>query len=401
MKSGFLGRLMDRLDRLDPESLQTYFRHLAQEKGLLETIFDAIQEGLVVLDAEGRVTYLNRAASEMMGVSAGESTGQPFSQLLRTNDWQKIMAFDSGEWDRLVRQEVEVFHPRRRILIFTCVPLNMVEKRARGVLVMLRDITRDREQEASLLENERINAVRLLAAGVAHEIGNPLNALNIHLQLLERAIAELPKSESRQNIRELVAVAREEVRRLDAILTQFLSAVRPSKPRLEPLRLDETLQETLTLLQPEIENRGVTVRVELPGALPGIRGDRDQLKQAFFNVIKNALDVLTTGGIVEIILAVEDGQVAVTIRDNGPGIQPETMGRIFEPYFTTKTAGHGLGLMIVQRIVQDHGGRIEVSSEPGKGTTFVIRLPLAERRLRLLQSQHPPAAEEPVTHEIR
>ncbi len=393
MKSGFLGRLMDRLDRLDPESLQRYFRHLAQEKGLLETIFDAIQEGLVVLNADGRVTYLNRAAAEMMGLSEQETAGQPFSQLIRTHDWQKIMRFDPNEWDRLVRQEVEVFYPRHRILTLTGVPLNMVEKRARGVLLMLRDITRDREQEANLLENERINAVRLLAAGVAHEIGNPLNALNIHLQLLERETAALPESSSRRNIQELVSVAREEVRRLDAILTQFLNAVRPSKPRLEPLRLEDTIQETLALLQPEIENRGVNVRIELPGAIPAIRGDRDQLKQAFFNVIKNALDVLTTAGQIDITLATDDSQVSVTIRDNGPGIQPEVMGRIFEPYFTTKSAGHGLGLMIVQRIVQDHGGRIEVSSDPGKGTAFVIRFPLAERRLRLLQSQQQPSVE--------
>ncbi len=386
MKAGFLDKLMDRIDRLDPESLQTYFLRLAQEKGLLETIFQAIQEGLLVLDGEGRISYVNRAAGDLLGIVPDAVKGQHVSRHLRELDWQKVMRFDGGEWSRLVRQEIEVTYPRRRIVSLYVVPLVMVEKRASGAVVILRDVTPERESAASLVESERVNAVQLLAAGVAHEIGNPLNALTIHLQLMDREIRALPEDEKRSNLLEMAGIARSEVARLDTIITQFLRAIRPSRPQLAPTRLESTLQETLNLLKQDIENRGITVSLNLHEPLPTLPVDRDQIKQAFFNVMKNALEALTSGGRIDITVSANDMEVEVTFQDNGPGLEPDVMGRLFEPYFTTKTAGNGLGLMIVQRIMQDHGGRVEIASEPGKGTSVTLFLPRHARRLRLLEA---------------
>ncbi|MFO7534696.1 MAG: ATP-binding protein [Kiritimatiellia bacterium] len=387
MKPGFLDRLMDRLDRLDPESLQTYFVRLAQEKGLLETIFQAIQEGLLVLDAEGRINYMNRAAGELLGLSPDAVKGQPVSKHLRELDWNKLMGLDSGAWSRLVRQEMEVTYPRHRIVNFYIVPLALVEKRASGAVMILRDVTPERESAAFLVESERLNAIRLLAAGVAHEIGNPLNALTIHLQLLERDLQGLPDDDRRKSLAEMTAIARSEVTRLDAIITQFLRAIRPSRPQLAPTRLEAVLQETLTLLKQDIENRGITVNLDLHEPLPSVPADREQVKQAFFNVIKNALEALTSGGEIAITVSANEQDVEVAFQDNGAGVDPEAMGRLFEPYFTTKSTGNGLGLMIVQRIVQEHGGRVEITSEPGKGTAVILFLPLHTRRLRLPEAR--------------
>jgi PAS domain S-box-containing protein len=392
MKAGFLDKLMDRIDRLDPESLQTYFLRLAQEKGLLETIFQAIQEGILVLDEEGRISYINRAAGDLLGLVPDAVRGQHASKHLRELDWKKLLGFDGGEWTRLVKQELEVTYPRHRIVNFYVVPLAMVEKRASGAVVILRDVTPERESAASMVESERLNAVRLLAAGVAHEIGNPLNALTIHLQLLEREVNALPDPGRRAALGEMVDIARSEVTRLDAIIAQFLRAIRPVRPKLGPVRLELVLRETLTLLKQEIENRGITVNLDLHEPLPTVPADREQVKQAFFNVIKNALEALTSGGRIDISLSVREADLEVTFQDSGPGVDPDAMGRIFEPYFTTKTTGNGLGLMIVQRIMQEHGGRVKLVSEPGKGTAVILSLPLHARRLRLLEGPAEPEA---------
>ena len=398
MKSGFLDKLIERLDRLDPESLQTHFLRLAQERGLLETIFQSIQEGIIVIDGSGMLNYANRAAENLMGFSLESARGRPVSRYLREIDWDRILKLDASEWSRLISREIEITYPEHRFVSFYIVPLSSEESREKGAVVILRDITHDRQQEASVLESERLNAVKLLAAGVAHEIGNPLNALDIHLQLLDRQIRNLCEEENRaqtiedrtqrkrdiEELKELVEVARNEVSRLDLIITQFLRAIRPAKPRLVLSRIDNLLKETLNLLKQEIQNRNIDVEIECPEAVPKIRVDRNQIKQAFFNVIRNAFQAMPDGGLFRIVLYGSDGFLAVSFRDTGSGIKPEDFGRIFDPYYTTKTGGSGLGLMIVRRIVQDHGGQIEVVSKPDTGTSLTILLPLAERRVRLL-----------------
>lgn len=283
----------------------------------------------------------------------------------------------------MVTREIEVSYPEHRFISVYAVPLDEKDWVEKGVLVFLRDVTRDRRQEASALESERSNAVKLLAAGVAHEIGNPLNALNIHLQLLSRELRELP-DKSRAPLEDLVSVARTEVERLDAILTQFLRAIRPTKPLLTPERPTEVLHETLKLLKTEFENRRIAVSVDIQDEVPNVQLDRSQIKQVFFNLIKNALEAMPDGGALKIVLGVDDACVNISFIDTGQGIAAEELGRVFEPYHTTKAKGSGLGLMIVQRIVEEHGGEIELSSKPNEGTCFKIRLPRSERRVRML-----------------
>jgi len=385
MKSGFLDKLIARLDRLDPQSVQTHFLRLAKEKGLMETIFQSIQEGVVVVDGKSRISYANRAAGELVGFAAEDAIGKPIRRYLRELDWERILDLDPGEWTRLASHEIEINYPERRFLKFYVVPLATREKADKGAVIILRDVTRDREQEVSQIESERLNAVRLLAAGVAHEIGNPLNALTIHLQLIERELKRL-ESGRRDALLELAGIARTEVTRLDLIITQFLRALRPSHPNLTPLPVLGVLRETLTLLKQEIENRGLHVELECPEGLPAIRIDKDQIKQAFFNIIRNAMQAMADGGLLHIAVRESDRFIAVAFRDNGAGISPGDFTHIFEPYYTTKKEGSGLGLMIVQRIIQDHGGRIDVHSQPGVGTTFTVFLPLDERRVRLLKA---------------
>lgn len=390
MASGFFDRLVARIDKLNPESLQAQMVRLAQERGFLETIFQTIQEGLVVIDNEGRLLYANQAAERLAGFDFARTKGRSILRILRDWDWEHLLDVPASEsgWARMVTREIEVTYPEHRFISVYAMPLNeegLVEK---GVLVILRDVTRDRRQEASTLECERSNAIKLLAAGVAHEIGNPLNALNIHLQLLARELLDLPEG-TREPLADLVGVARTEVERLDTIIRQFLRALRPTQPVLRPEQPTDVLQETLALLKNEFENRRITVSVDITEAIPAVQLDRSQIKQVFFNLIKNALEAMPDGGALRIEMGAGDVYVDIAFIDTGKGIAPEELQRVFEPYHTTKQTGSGLGLMIVQRIIDEHGGEIELSSKPGAGTCFKVRLPRSERRVRLLTTPAP------------
>lgn len=385
MKSAFLDKLIDRMDRIDANSLQSHFLHLSQEKGLLETIFHALHEGIIGVDGFGRIIYANRSAGRLLGFSCDDVVGEDIARYLRDIDWSLIMDLNDGEWSRLVNREIEVTYPEHRFLGFYIVPMAIEDSDERGAVVLLRDITRERQHEASTIESERFRAITLLAAGIAHEIGNPLNSLTIHLQLLERELADL-SGEKRDEVAGLIDISKREVARLDMIIQKFLGAVRPVEPNLESMRLDDILDETLEFLKPEIDDRKVLVEVERDNNLPAVRVDADQIKQVFFNIIRNAVEAMEGGGILKIHLASTDLFATVSFRDSGGGISADDFGKIFDAYKTTKKHGSGLGLMIVQRIIRDHGGEIEIDSAPGRGTTFTIYLPREERRMRLLKS---------------
>lgn len=386
MKTSFLDRLIGRIDRVDPQSLQSVVLKLAREKGFLETLFNTIQEGVIVTDAEGRITYLNTAAGQLLGIDPERAVGEPLSHHLRDIDWQKIWSADKDEWRKVFTHEIEVFYPQQRFLGFYIVPVaDEQNSMVTGMAIILRDVTETRQRAATALESEKLSAITLLAASVAHEIGNPLNSLNIHLQLMERELKKLPTAQG-ERLREDLRVARDEIARLDQIVNQFLHAIRPTQPELQPTNVNDVVTETLTLLDREVGDRDILVERELAEGVPRILLDRAQLKQAFYNIIKNALQAMRSGGILRVRTEADDTHVSISFIDSGQGIPPEKIGQLFEPYFTTKQNGTGLGLMIVQRIVREHGGTIEVESDRDRGTTFCIKLPIHEKRTRLLQA---------------
>ncbi len=386
VKTSFLDKLIGRIERIDPQSLQSVVLKLARERGFLETLFNTIQEGVIVTDADGRITYLNAAAGQLLGIDPERAVGEPLSHYLRDIDWQKIWSADKDEWRKVFTHELEVFYPQQRFLGFYIVPVADEQNSVvTGMAIILRDVTETRQRAATALESEKLSAITLLAASVAHEIGNPLNSLNIHLQLMERELKKLPAAQG-ERFREDLRVARDEIARLDQIINQFLHAIRPTQPELQPTSVNEVVAETLTLMEREVGDRDILVERELAEGLPRILLDRAQLKQAFYNVIKNALQAMRSGGILRIRTEADDAHVTISFVDSGHGIAPEQIGQLFEPYFTTKQNGTGLGLMIVQRIVREHGGTIEVESDRDRGTTFRIKLPIHEKRTRLLEA---------------
>ena len=382
MKNTFLDKLLNRIDRVGQDDLQVYLQRLNDEKGFFETIFNTLQEGIVVVDSQGKILYLNHGITTLLGIDPARAMGTPISRHLKELDWPTILA--EG---RVVNRELEVFYPQQRYLNFYLVPLEDKDTSLMGFAIIFHDLTARRAQAREAIESEKLNAVTLLAAGVAHELGNPLNSLNIHLQLLERDLRQREsdaKGTSDQELLESVRVARSEVSRLDTIINQFLGAVRPAHASRTMVSINTVVHESLAFLQPEIEDRDVIVQEELSKALPLIPANVDQLKQAFYNLIKNAVQALPHGGILRVTTSRSDTHLQIAFEDNGTGISVEDMAHITEPYFTRKKNGTGLGLFIVQRILHEHGGHLELLSEPGRGTTARILLPLAERRVRLL-----------------
>ena len=394
MKSGFLDKLIERLGRIGPGDVQNYLLQLAQEKGLIETVFNAIQEGIIVTDASGRITYVNDAACELFGLEGENAIGKRLDERVRGLDW-KLLSQSEGA----ISRDMEIFYPANRFLNFYIVPL-MIERREEktddptefrpanepvGHAIILRDITESRRSTEKTIESERFNALTLLAAGVAHEIGNPLNSLHIHLQLMERKVRRLD-GRVKEELQEAIGIARAEITRLDSIVTQFLQAIRPAKPVLHPENINSIVEEAVRFFGPEIEDRDIVVEPELRPDLPLLELDRDQMKQAFYNVIKNSFEAMKRRGILRIRTDMDATHVSVSFTDTGGGMSAESLSRVFEPYFTTKSSGSGLGLLIVRRIVREHGGEMALESHEGKGLTLTIRLPYLDKRIRMLEA---------------
>ena len=397
MKSAFIDKFIDRIDRVDPQEIQSYVLQIVQEKGFLEKVFDALREGVIVTGVHGTIHYINRAACELFGLERNEVIGQLIESQIRGLDWAGMTRAR-----RVVSRDLEIFYPENRYVNFYVAPLegderlesgrtegelDDEEEALAGFVLLLRDITETREIQQAEIESEKMNALTMLAAGVAHEIGNPLNSLNIHLQLVERKLRKKASPALARELGESLEVARSEIKRLDFIVEKFLNAVRPSRPQLELTDLNQLVRESVEFLAPEITDRGIQTKLELNGELPLLQLDRDQFKQAFYNLIRNGCQAIGSNGELTIHTDFDSYQVSVSFADTGEGIAPEKLGKVFEPYFTTKKTGSGLGLLIVHRIVREHGGEMEFESEEGRGTRVTIFLPRVEKQMRFLPGE--------------
>ncbi|MEO1861817.1 MAG: PAS domain S-box protein, partial [Verrucomicrobiia bacterium] len=343
---------------MNPENLQSFVERLARDRSFLETLFNTIEDGVLVADREGKVTYLNAAASQLTGFDEDAAMDQPVTRLLPELDWASLQAADHEGGRSVMRREFELDYPRKRFIRLYAAPLDGEAKGSTGMALILHDATEAREQTHEAIESERIQALTLLAASVAHELGNPLNALSIHLQLMEREIRKLGQpavgvegglaksegdpdevSDIAAKLEKYIGVAKGEVNRLDYIVTQFLQAIRPGKPKLKKNSLNDTVEETIELLRPEFDNRGQAIKLEFAKSLPLAVFDAAQIKQSLINLMKNSMHAMSTGGELVIKTGEAGGGVWVSLTDTGGGIPQEQIKRIFEPYYTTKEKG--------------------------------------------------------------
>ncbi|HEY1763405.1 MAG TPA: ATP-binding protein [Opitutaceae bacterium] len=383
-KYSSLDRVLGRLDSLDPVNLTNLVQRLARERALFEEIFNTLQEGVLVISGDGGIEYANNSAQNLIGVGGEALAGQMIWRLVP--GLRSSLRDDDGGASQLVAREFELSYPEPRTIRLYMVPFRTPGNGGRRHAVILADVTREKVSTAQRIEDERTSSILLLSAGVAHELGNPLNSLNIHLQLIARKLKKLKKSDEADSIADSVAICRGEVERLDGIITHFLEAIRPQPPDLAETNLTEVLAEVLKFQKREFADRGIEVEAETPAALPAVMADRNQVKQVFFNITKNAMEAMQPGGRLRIRSRSDDESLYLIFGDSGTGIRQEDLVKLFQPYHTTKPGGHGLGLTIVQRIMRAHGGHVGMESREGLGTVVTLQFPRKDRRIRELPS---------------
>lgn len=376
MKQDTIDKLVTRLDHLSPEELRSVFMRLVSDKGLLQDVFDALRDGIILFDAHGQARFANKAAAAIYA--------RPLRELLRTPF--ETLTGGTCHWDDLrnsgiaITRDLQVNYPEPRHYHFHMSPIAGGSE----YLLLVRDDTEQHTRGLEDAEAEQMNLLSFMASAVAHEIGNPLNSLGLNLQLLQRKLKKLPEEEQAK-LTPLLETAMEETRRLDTLLHQFLHSMRPTRLQRETVNLNTLIERVLETLDPEIAPRGISVHLELSEGLPELSADSAQLFQAIYNLVRNAYQSIPgeDGGIY-IQTAYNDNDLRIVISDTGTGISHEVMGSMYEPFRTTKRKGNGLGLLIVRRIIKDHGGTLGFASKEGTGTTVTITLPRADRVVRLL-----------------
>ncbi|HSR13444.1 MAG TPA: ATP-binding protein, partial [Thermodesulfobacteriota bacterium] len=326
-----------------------------------------------------KVVTLNRRAAEILGAGEKDFKGKPISDILgREVDGD----LGNGKTGATLRnRETEANVSGKRIpLSLSSAPLRDDTGKEMGSVLLIRDLREIRDLQEKVRRSERLASLGRLAAGVAHEIRNPLSSIRGFTQFFQHRLKGQEKEQ------EYAALMIKEVDRLNRVITDLLDFARPKEPHREPLSIPGVLDGAFMVLEPELAKKNAEVEKAYHPGLPPAEADRDQLYQAFINVLLNAIESISPGGKIRASVQGrnENGRetLQISISDNGNGISPEDRARIFEPFFSTKRKGTGLGLSIVHQIVEQHGGDISVESREGEGTTFRISLPVftAERR---------------------
>jgi two-component system sensor histidine kinase PilS (NtrC family) len=365
------------LTSLISEKLQKTFKeldanrqNLAELRALNQNVIESIPSGLITISTYGSASFINPAGCQILQAQPHEILGRHITELafFTVEEWSEVReALDRGA---LVRREKEVDVPGgRRTIGFALTPLRTLDGKASGYTLIFQDLTEMKKLEGEIRLKDRMAAVGELSAGIAHEIRNPLAAIAGSVQVLKNSKALTPQEER------LMSIVLKESERLNKTIADFLRFVRPQEKRAAEFDVAASLSETLDLLanSPELQKHEIRREIEPPSF--HIVGDADQIRQVFWNLVRNAVQAMPEGGVMTVRTEVEADVYRIVFADSGRGMSRGELQRLFQPFRTSFPSGTGLGMAICYRIVQEHGGSIEVQSWQGGGTAVTIVLP--------------------------
>jgi PAS domain S-box-containing protein len=359
-------------------------RQLALLKQFSDSIIESVNVGILVIEASGRITVWNSALEEMLGISRSEAVGADALDIFNEEMIETIRAV-SGVQGWVVEDVRHLYKFRtltrddRPIVInLSLAPFEDTARTLAGTLVVVEDVTDRVKLEEQLQQSDKLNSIGLLAAGVAHEVNTPLAGISSYTQML---LSQLPADDSKSRVLEKILT---QTQRASGIVNNLLNFSRTSGTDFGPIDINRVLDDTLQLLELQLRKGNVEVVRRYAEELPEAYANAGKLQQVFMNLILNARDAMPDGGRLEIETESVDHMLVARVRDTGIGIAPANITKIYDPFFTTKGVGQGtgLGLALSYGIVQEHSGRIFVESQPGRGTTFTIKLPSRYRRLQ-------------------
>ncbi|HEX9975167.1 MAG TPA: ATP-binding protein [bacterium] len=347
---------------------QAYRRIQTYSGNILEHMTDAV----IAIDREKRVTLFNNSASHLFGQSPDEVMNKP-CHLCMTGDISPLVeAIEQGQTYRDIEKVIH-FNDRRLITSISTSVLKNEDGEIESAFAVIKDLTEKRNLEETVRRKEKLTAMGQLASGVAHEIRNPLNAIGMISQRLGKEFE--PKSDAIE-YHDLTRTVVTEVRRINEIIQQFLKFARPPELDLKRTNIEPLVKSVVKLTSSHAQEKGIEIAMNL-NPIPDLLIDSNQMKQALLNIIQNSIEAIQGKGAIQIQLKLADEREAIIeIVDNGIGMSQETLSKIFNLYFTTKSTGTGLGLSLVHQIISQHDGRIEVESAVGKGTRFLIYIPI-------------------------
>ncbi|MDR2742469.1 MAG: PAS domain S-box protein [Treponema sp.] len=397
----FIKRALKKLNKLTFEQVQDLLVSAATEIDRLETVLDSLNEGLLVCDTRHHLVMVNKYTERFFSVSHYEYENDPVWTLVKNEKLREFLETTLTNGDRVEEREFDAeVKGILRLLSISVLPL-VRDRQVSGSLIHVEDITEKRGKEARLRRAENLASLTTLAAGVAHEIKNPLGSLSIHVQLIQKALAVnremffkahpggVDSIDQRPTgyfdmLDKYIAVINEEIDRLNRIVVDFLFAVRPMDMDFREGNINTLIEELVEFVKYELNEAGIECVLELDRRIPDADFDERYMKQALLNLIKNAIAAMPEGGRLTIKTGGTDMEIQIGIQDTGIGIPEENFSKIFEPYFTTKDTGSGLGLTLVFKIIKEHKGDVIVKSRKGEGSCFIVTLPVPQRETRLL-----------------
>jgi PAS domain S-box-containing protein len=363
------------------QSYHTVRRTLESVKSLTRNILESIPTGVITVDSRGRITSINPAADKIL-LFGSNVLGKQIRDILPVSTGLGHLLDEAFKEGRSFRDQTMTYPKNDQTFVLWLTVSDLInEGKREGLVLLVKDISEINRLEQQLRRSEKLSAIHTLSAAVAHEIRNPLSAMDLNLGLLEEEILAGPGATP--STREFIDVLNVEIKRLKGILDNFARFSIPNQLVLEEVKLEAILQHLVTLIRGEAHEKGIDIETNISSSLPLILTDENQITQVFLNIMINALQAMAAGGKLS-IQAEEwtfnnERWVNVRFSDTGAGIDKEKINKIFEPFFSMRQGGTGLGLAIAHRIIEDHGGFIHVDSVEGSGSVFTVQLPVRKK----------------------